>query len=64
VPASRPRSGRDAAGFIRDITEDFEMNAIEIKSFMEGDGLGADLIAYDLTVTSTGKRVQDEEIHR
>jgi uncharacterized protein len=30
---------------------------------MEGDGHVAVLLGYELTVTATGKRVRDEEIH-
>jgi len=64
VPYMRLRNGREAAaGFIHDIEEDFEMNSLEVRSFLEGDGLGAALIAYELTVKATGKRVRDEEIH-
>jgi uncharacterized protein len=64
VPYMRLRMGREAAaGFLRDIEEDFQMNSVEIRSFLEGDGVGAALIAYELTVRSTGKRIRDEEIH-
>ena len=64
VPYMRERSGREgAAGFFRDIDEDFEMNSFNPHAVLEGDGRVAVLIEFDLTVKSTGKRVQDEEIH-
>jgi ketosteroid isomerase-like protein len=64
VPYMRLRNGREAAaGFIDDIEEDFEMNSLELKSFLEGENLVAVLIGYELTVRATGKRVRDEEIH-
>lgn len=64
VPYMRPRSGREeVAGFFQDMEEDFEMNSFNPHSFLEGDGLVAAVIEYDLTVRSTGKRVHDEEIH-
>jgi ketosteroid isomerase-like protein len=64
VPYMRFRSGREAAaGFFQDIDEDFEMHSFNPHSFLEGDGLVAAVIEYDLTVKATGKRVHDEEIH-
>jgi uncharacterized protein len=64
VPYMRARSGREAAaGFFADIAEDFEMSTFNPHSFLEGDGLVATVIEYELTVKSTGKRVHDEEIH-
>lgn len=60
----RSRTGRQAvAGFFEDISEDFEMHAFNPHSFLEGDGLVAAVIEYDLTVRATGKRIRDEEIH-
>lgn len=64
VPYMRLREGRDAAGgFLRDIAEDFDMNHIEVLGFMEGDARVAALIAYELTVRSTGRTIRDQEIH-
>jgi uncharacterized protein len=64
VPYMRARSGReDAAGFFQDIQDDFEMNGFDPHTFLEGDGQVAVVIEVDLTVRSTGQRVQDEEIH-
>ncbi len=64
VPYLRFRSGREAAAkFFEDIDEDFEMDSFNPHSFLEGDGLVAAVIEYDLTVKATGKRVRDEEIH-
>jgi ketosteroid isomerase-like protein len=64
VPYMRSRSGREAvAGFFQDIQEDFEMNSFNPHSFLEGNGRVAVVIEVDLTVKSTGKRLQDEEIH-
>ena len=64
VPYMRPRRGREAAaGFFQDIDADFEMNSFSPNAFLEGDGLVAAVIDYDLTVKATGKRVRDEEIH-
>jgi ketosteroid isomerase-like protein len=60
----RSRTGREAvAGFFQDIEEDFEMNSFNPHSFLEGDGLVAAVIEYELTVKATGKRLRDEEIH-
>ena len=64
VPYMRPRLGRDAAaGFFQDIGEDFEMHSFNPHTFLEGEGLVAAVIEYDLTVKATGKRLRDEEIH-
>jgi ketosteroid isomerase-like protein len=64
VPYMRPRSGREAvAGFFEDLKKDFEMHSFNPRSFLEGDDLVAAVIEYDLTVTATGKRLRDEEIH-
>ncbi len=64
VPYMRPRSGREAvAGFFQDIEEDFEMHSFRPQSFLEGNGLVAAVIEYDLTVKATGRRIRDEEIH-
>jgi uncharacterized protein len=64
VPYMRARSGREAVGgFFQDVQEDFEMNSFKPHSFLEGEGRVAVLIEVDLTVKSTGKRLQDEEIH-
>jgi SnoaL-like protein len=59
-----PAYQREAvAGFFQDIQEDFEMNSFKPHSFLEGEGRVAVVIEVDLTVKSTGKRLQDEEIH-
>ena len=64
VPYMRLREGREAAaGFLRDIADDFEMGSLEVQGFLEGDGRVAVLLGYELTVKSTGKRVRDEEVH-
>lgn len=64
VPYMRLREGPEAAaGSLRDIEEDFELNSLDVQSFLEGDGKVAMLQGYELTVKSTGKRVRDEEIH-
>jgi ketosteroid isomerase-like protein len=64
VPYMRARSGREeAAKFFQDIQDDFEMNEFNPHTFLEGNGHVAVVIEVDLTVRSTGKRVQDEEIH-
>jgi ketosteroid isomerase-like protein len=64
VPYMRSRSGREAvSGFFQDIQQDFELNSFSPRAFLEGDGHVAVLIEVDFTVRSTGKRVQDEEIH-
>jgi uncharacterized protein len=64
VPYMRLREGREAAaGFLHDIEEDFELQSLDVQSFLEGDGKVAVLLGYELTVKSTGKRVRDEEIH-
>ena len=64
VPYMRPRSGREAvAGFFADVQEDFEMNSFNPHAFLEGDGRVAVMIEIDITVKSTGKRVEEEEIH-
>jgi uncharacterized protein len=64
VPYMRERHGRDAvAGFFQDIDADFEMNSFVPHSFLEGNGLVAAMIKYELTVKATGKQVRDEEIH-
>ena len=64
VPYMRSRSGREgAAGFFQDIDEDFEMHSFNPHSLLEGDGIVAAVIEYELTVKATGKRVHDEEIH-
>ena len=55
VPYMRPRSGREAAaGFFQDVDEDFEMHSFNPHAFLEGDGLVAAVIEYDLTVKATG----------
>ena len=64
VPYMRLREGREAAaGFFHDIVEDFELHEFKPHSFLEGDGLVAVVIEYELTVRATGKRIWDEEIH-
>jgi uncharacterized protein len=64
VPYMRERHGRDAvADFFQDIDADFEMNSFVPHSFLEGNGLVAAMIKYELTVKATGKQVRDEEIH-
>jgi uncharacterized protein len=65
VPYMRLREGAQSAatGFLSDIAEDFDLNDLYVKAFMEGDGHVAVLLGYELTVTATGKRVRDEEIH-
>lgn len=64
VPYMRERSGRDAvAGFFSDIQEDFELNAFRPLAFLEGENRVAVIISVDFTVRSTGKRLEDEEIH-
>ncbi len=64
VPYMRPRTGREAvAGFFRDIQEDFEMNSFNPHTFLGGEGCVAVVIEVDLTVRSTGMRIEDEEIH-
>ena len=64
VPYMRLRSGREAVGgFFQDIQEDFDMNSFSPLAFLEGDDRVAVLIEVDLTVKSTGKRLQDHEIH-
>jgi uncharacterized protein len=64
VPYMRLREGREAAaGFLRDIADDFEMGPVEVQCFLEGEGRVAVLLGYELTVKATGKRVRDEEIH-
>jgi ketosteroid isomerase-like protein len=64
VPYMRCRSGREAVTeFFKAIEEDFELHSFEPHSFLEGDGLVAVIIKFDLTVKSTGKRIWDEEIH-
>lgn len=42
---------------------DYEMHTFNPHSFLEGDGLVAVVVEFDLTVKSTGKRIWDEEIH-
>jgi uncharacterized protein len=60
----RPRSGRKAVeGFFQDVQEGFEMNSFNPRAFLEGEDRVAVLIEVDLTVKSTGKRLQDEELH-
>jgi uncharacterized protein len=64
VPYMRARSGLEAVGgFFQDIQKDFELNSFNPYSFLEGEGRVAVLIEVDLTIKSTGKRLQDEEIH-
>jgi uncharacterized protein len=64
VPYMRFRQGREAAaGFYHDITEDFELHSLEAHSFLEGDGKVAVVLAYELTIKATGKRIVDEEVH-
>lgn len=64
VPYMRARAGREAVkGFFEDIQEDFELNSFRPQAFLEGEDRVAVLIAVDFTVRSTGKRVEDEEIH-
>jgi ketosteroid isomerase-like protein len=64
VPYMRYREGRDdALGFYRDILDDFDLNSLDPHSFLHGEDKVAVVIAYELTVKSTGKRVRDEEIH-
>lgn len=64
VPYLRARSGREEVNqFFKDIDEDFEMHSFNPHSFLEGDGLVAAVIEFELTIKATGKRVRDEEIH-
>jgi ketosteroid isomerase-like protein len=64
VPYMRPRRGREAVGgFFQDVQDDFELNSFSPLAFLEGDDRVAVLIEVDLTVKSTGKRLQDQEIH-
>ena len=39
------------------------MHSFNPHTFLEGEGLVAAVVGYDLTVKATGKRVRDEEIH-
>ncbi len=65
VPYMRLRNDREEVvpGFFEDIGEDFEMRSFNPHTFLEGDGIVAVVIEFDLTVKSTGKRIHDEEIH-
>jgi uncharacterized protein len=64
VPYMRLRRGPEgAAAFFRDIDDDFEMHVFRPHTFLEGAGVVATVVEYELTVKSTGKRVHDEEIH-
>ena len=64
VPYMRERNGREAVGgFFSDIQEDFELNSFRPLAFLEGENRVAVIISVDFTVRSTGKRVEDEEIH-
>jgi ketosteroid isomerase-like protein len=59
----RPRSGREAvAGFFSDLMGDIDLTVFE-PTHSSGDGCIAVLIRIEFTVKSTGKQVQDEEIH-
>lgn len=64
VPYMRFRRGREAAaGFLRDIEEDFELHSLDVQAMLEGDGRVAVVLGYELTVKATGKQVRDEEVH-
>jgi ketosteroid isomerase-like protein len=64
VPYMRPRTGPDGVtGFFAEIAEDFEMNSFSPHTFLQGDGHVAAVIELELTVSGTGKRLRDEEIH-
>ena len=63
VPWLAERTGRDeVAGFFEAIGA-LDMHTFAPIAFLEGDGDVAAVIAIDLTVTATGERFRDEEIH-
>jgi uncharacterized protein len=64
VPYMRLRRGPEgAAGFFRDIAEDFELHVLRPHTLLEGERAVAAVVEFELTVKATGKRVHDEEIH-
>lgn len=64
IPSMRLRKGKEEArGFFEAMDRDYEMHTFNPHSFLEGDGVVAAVVEFELTVKSTGKRVRDEEIH-
>jgi ketosteroid isomerase-like protein len=64
VPYMRLREGRQAAGrVLHDIEEDFDLNSLDVKAYLEGNGHVAVVLGYELAVKATGKRIRDDEVH-
>ncbi|WP_194777894.1 nuclear transport factor 2 family protein [Pararhodonellum marinum] len=64
IPYMRFRKGKEAVpSFFEDIEEDFEMQDFNLTYLLEGKEAIAAVLRFDLTVKSTGKRIQDEEVH-
>jgi ketosteroid isomerase-like protein len=64
VPWLVRRSGKDGvAAFFQALAENLEVHSFVPVNLLEGGGQVAATISIDGTVTKTGERFQDEEIH-
>ena len=64
VPWLVRRSGKGGVGdFFQAIADNLEFHSFEPRNILAGGDQVAATIAFDATVTPTGERLQDEEIH-
>jgi uncharacterized protein len=64
VPYIVPRSGKEGVrAFFACILNDLEFHKFDVANILEGGVQAAALINFDITVRTTGKRLQDLEVH-
>jgi hypothetical protein len=60
----KPRKGRESVGgFFNDVAAVLEFHSFEPIGFFESQDHVLARIRFDVTVRTSGKRIQDEEIH-
>ena len=64
IPYLKPRKGREsAAGFFTDVAAALDFHSFEPIGFFESPDHVLARVRFDVTMRTTGKRIQDEEIH-
>lgn len=64
LPYLKPRNGRESVGdFFKDVAAALEFHSFEPIGFFESQDHVLSRIRFDVTVRTTGERIQDEEIH-
>jgi uncharacterized protein len=64
IPYIAPRTGKEGVqAFFGCVFNDLEFHEFDVVNILAGDAQVAAIIKFDMTVTITGKRLQDVEVH-